>query len=224
MASADIPPIPYSESQLAMARRHGEMLVLRVGKDRAGKPLTMKRIHEIGQPRMGFDEGKMLYDTAWYKDEAFYKDAALQTEWALVGKNFVPDSTGKDYIEQTRVLRDHLKKIGGLTDDEFKECSDDILDRIRKLVDSDRTAASGQLAELMVNKNHRRSPAEALYEWTLRLRNKKERTLESTYDWTSGRASDGDLVLFGNAGTMGAYVDGDLPGYSNDSLGVVSVR
>ncbi len=218
------PPIPWNEAELRAAKTQGEMLILRIGKDRTGKPFTMKRLNEIGQPRMTKDEGKLLFDTDWYKDEAFYKNAAFETKWVLAKKEFVPDSAGKDYIEQTRVLRDYLKGIDAIPDSELRECSDAVLDTIRKTMGSDSKKASQQLADLLINKNHRRSPAEILYDWMLRLKNRTECTLENTYDWSSARTSGGGLVSFGDAGAEGALVSGYSPDNSYDFLGVVSVR
>ncbi len=223
-AVKDTPPILYSEAELKDANKNGEMLILRVATDKSGKPLTMKRLNEIGQPRLTSDEGKLLYKVDWFKDEDFYKNKSLTSEWALVKKDFVPGSTGKDYIEQTRVLRDYLKGLGTLTKEELGECSDAILNSIRDLMKFDMKAASRQLSDLLVNKNHRRSPGEILYDWMLLFKNGKGRLLEKTYDWSSARTSDGRLVNFGYADAGGAYVYGYHPVYSSDFLGVVSVR
>ncbi len=83
---------------------------------------------------------------------------------------------------------------------------------------------SQELSSLLLNQNHRRSVREALYDWILMFKDKGERLLENDYEWANTRASDGDLVSFGHAGTGGAYVDGDGPAGSFGSLGVVSVR
>lgn len=223
---SEIPPIPYTKERLEQARRNGEMLVLRVAKDVEGKPMTMQHIQELAEPLMDTaGEGKLLYSVDWYANEAFYTTESLKTEWKLVGKDFAPDTKDKDYIDQTKILRDHLKSIGELTPQEEAECTDKKLKEIRKILDGgDWQKASQMLADLLVNKNHRRTMAEAEYDFVMRFRNNSDRhQLERNYDWTNTRTSDGSLALFGDADAEGASVSRHKPGFSRDYLGVVWV-
>lgn len=223
---SEIPPIPYTKERLEQARRNGEMLVLRVAKDIEGKPMTMQHIQELAEPLMqAAGEGKLLNSVDWYANEAFYTSESLRTEWKLVGKDFAPGTKGKDYIDQTKILRDHLKNIGELSPQEEAECTDKKLKEIRTVMDGgDWQKASQMLADLLVNKNHRRSMAEALYDWLIRFKNNSDRhQLERNYDWTKTRTSDGYLAVVGFAGAHGAGVNGFEPAHYNDLLGVVWV-
>ena len=228
--------IPYSEQDLEKAKQLGEMLVLRVSADARGNPITMQRMNEIMASRMTAKEGKLLSSQTtqgsaalasdcWYKNEAFFASASLKTEWKLVSKEFVPNSKGKNYVGQTKVLRDYLRSAGALTPVKEAECSDKILSEIAELMKTDWKEAAKRLVELGVNKNHRRHPAEILYDWILRFKNRQERgILEGNYDWSSALSFRGGVVHVGAAGSSGIGVDGWRPASHAADMGVVSAR
>jgi hypothetical protein len=228
-----VPTIPYSPEVLEKAKENGEMLVLRVESDGEGSPMTMERMNGLMQAILteGDEEEqeKLLYDTDWYQEEDFFKNASLKTEWKIVGKNFVPDSTSKNYIEQTKVLRDYLLGLDSVSKEEQEECTDGLLEGLQKMLDEDYDKnwkkVAKKLSELLINKNHRRIPAEILYDWVLQFRNRKERgILEANYDWSNTLSSYGELVSLGDADRNGVYVINAYPDYRNGSLGVVSLR
>src|SRR3989344_1031362 len=228
-----VPAIPYSPEILEKAKGNGEMLVLRVESDGEGSPMTMERMNGLMQAILEEDseeeQEKLLYDIGWYQTEDFFKNASLRTEWKLVGKNFVPDSTSKNYIEQTKVLRDYLMGLDSVSKEEQEECTDELLEGLQKMLDEDYDKnwkeVARKLSELLINKNHRRIPAEILYDWVLQFRNRKERgILEANYDWSNALSSDGRLVDLGRADRSGVYVDSDHPGQRRGPLGVVSLR
>ena len=237
----EIPPIPFSPDQLTQAKALGERLILRVSHDTAGQPLTLKRINEIMTPRLAAsEEGKLLYNTDWYQNENFYKTTALKTEWQLVGGSFIPDSTNKNYIHQTRILRNHLKSLKSLTETEEQQSSDQKLQELSEQMGVDwntqqitnpdkynknwKTVAQ-QLSELQINQNHRRTPAEIIYDQILQFKKTKDRGyLATACDWSSVLASGGSLVDVGYAGSGGAYVSGWYPDSSGGDVGVVSLR
>ena len=111
--SADkIPPVSYSSEVLEKAKELGEFLILRIEYNRNGASMTMLEMKAMMESKMDKDkEGKLFYDQDWYINEPFFKEISVKTEWKLVGKNFVPNSTGKNYIEQTKVLRDYLLNL-----------------------------------------------------------------------------------------------------------------
>ena len=235
-APEDIPEIPYSPEDLEKAKELKEMLVLRVSHDAEGQPMTMERINEIMASRLSEDEGKLLVsqkaagssdlkDDCWYKNEPFFKTASLKTEWKLVSTNFVPGPTSKNYIEQTRALRDHLSGLDALTHEELVECSDAVLSELATLMESDWKQAAQKLSVLQINQNHRRTPAEILYDWTLRFKGTKDRgILDSNWDWSNVQSSGGRLVYVGDADAGGASVRGNRPRYAGGTLGVCSSR
>ncbi|HBD24755.1 MAG: hypothetical protein A2566_00340 [Candidatus Zambryskibacteria bacterium RIFOXYD1_FULL_40_13] len=228
-----IPHVPYTPEVLEKAKENGEMLVLRVESDGSGSSITMQRMNEIMQTILEKDseeeQEKLLYDTNWYHEEDFFKNASLKTEWRIVGKEFIPDSTSKNYIEQTKILRDYLFGLESLSEEEKSECTDELLEGLQKMLDDDYDKnwqeVAKKLSELLVNKNHRRIPAEILYDWVLQFRNRKDRgILEENYDWSNTLSSDGGLVYVGYADRGGVDVGAVGPGDRGGILGVVSLR
>ena len=225
VSELEIPPIPYSHEALKQAEKLGEKLIFRVSHDEDGNPLTMKRINELGQIRIGDESGKFLYYTDSCKDEDFYKNSPLRTEWKLVGGSLIENSTGKNYIGQTRVLRNYLKSINCLSAEEEIECSDERLDEIDKIMHKDLQEAVKLLINLKINRNHRRSPAEIIYDWFLQFKKTKHRGfLRDNNEWSNVCSSNGGLVEFGRVDVGGGFVTWWLPFHLRDDLGVVSVR
>lgn len=228
-----IPAISYSPEVLEKAKANGEMLILRVESDGEGSLMTMRRMnevmHKILEEGSEEEQEKLLYDTDWYEEEDFFKNASLRTEWKLVGKEFIPDSVSKNYIEQTKVLRDYMLGLESLSKEEQEECSDELFEGLQKMLDEDYDKnwqeVAKKLSELLINKNHRRIPAEILYDWILQFKNRKERgILEENYDWSNTLSSGGRLVYLGGADRSGVNVFHDRPGNRGGHLGVVSLR
>ena len=225
-----IPPIPYSPEFLEKAKELGELLMLRVEDNGSGVPMTMSHIKTIMESRMDKDEeGKLFYDQNWYKEEPFFKESSLKTEWRLVSKEFVPDTTSKNYIQQTRLLRDYLLGLESLSEEEKEECTDDLLNELQDMLDKDPDGnwkeVAKKLSDLSINKNHSRIPVEVIYDWVLQFKKTKGRgILERNYDWTGTLSSGGRLVSLGRADVHGVSVGDDGPGHRGGTLGVVSLR
>ena len=234
LAPEDVPDIPFEQAELEKAKELGQMLVLRVDRAADGTPLTMQKMQELLQPQ--FDtagSGKVLYNTDWYKGEDFFTKETPQLSWALVGKQVLPDSTSKNYLQQTELIAEYLTKkvfVGGAIPQEYQAALDEFSRRktaIQGLMTSDWQEAARQLAELQLNQLTRQKPVDGLYDMLLQDQNKEasdKRLLEDKYTWTNRRASDGDLVCLGGFGSHGASVGGDQPDDSGAILGVVFSR
>ena len=208
-----IPEIPYSKEDLEKAKALGEMLVLRVAFDSENNPLTMKRIGVILAEKIRRDgKGKLFFDTEWYKDEQFFTMDSPKTEWKLVSKTVVPETTGKNYVDQTRSFRDYLATYGFATEEELKECTDAKLEEIKGVMGSDWKKAAEMLAGLKINMNHRRWPVEALYDMVLALQARDMRLQDGKYEWTPRLTSDGNLVRLGSFVSGGLYVNRTIAG------------
>lgn len=101
-------PIQLSPEEILLdqARSRGEFPIYRIDKTSDGSPLTMHRMAQALE--RWFDEkdhGKILYDTAWYQDEAFFMEDTPRPGLALISKALVPGSTNSNYWEQTEILR-----------------------------------------------------------------------------------------------------------------------
>ena len=216
---SDIPLIPYSQEDLEKAKELGEMLILRIEKDGENNPMTLQRINELVQ--FG-----ALDSVDWYQNEDFYKNDSLKAEWKLVGSSFVPDSTNKDYVEQTRALRDYLKKSEMLPKEEEAECSDGILAVMQlALWEGKKLGVNIQLADLMVNQRHRRSPVEIVYDWMLCFKNTGDNgVLDYCYDWSNTLSSKGHFVRVGGVVNNGVMVAEWFTNSKRNDFGVICVR
>ena len=222
-----IPAIPFSESALERAKELGQMLVLRVDRAADGQPLTMQKMEVLLRDtvqRAG--KGKILYNTDWYKNESFFTTEAPTAGWALVSKDVIPDSTSKNYAQQTDVLADYLRNkvfhgepVPAEYEAALAEWDAEKAD-ITALVGTYWQEAAKRLEALQITKLTRQSPADVLYDGLTRLQARSERLLEGKHTWTSRRTSDGRLVDVGSADAEGAPVDPWAPVRAYDFLGV----
>ncbi len=224
----EIPPIPFSRTELEQAKELGQFLILRL-------PLTMKQIRESFGGKLSTGE-KMLYasdettgelaDDCWYKDETFYTEDTATAGWALVSKETISGSTNKNYLEQTDSIVVYLKNqvFGGETlPPKYQAAIDEFdarRDEITALIDSDWAKAAETLESLQITQLTRQSPAEAIYDLIVYFQNNDERLLPNTYTWTKRRASGGRLVCVGGFGAGGVRVDRSGPGGRYGDLGV----
>lgn len=193
---ADTPPLPFSETDLALAKENEEMLVLRSGGMRLdGKsiPISLINFRELFRKDPRNDGQRMFYSESrnpndWYGGEGFATSInEIRTGWALVKKEVLADSTGRDWNQQEHSLRaysDALRRSGGL-----------------------QTAVS------------RRTATEAVWDTMLNyVINGKPAS--DNYDWTQTRASDNRFVCIGEYRTRGLEVNGYTFDYSAPYLGV----
>ena len=226
-----IPPVQFSEDDLEKAKALGQMLVLRIDQTADGQPLTMKEMNELLEKKIKAEgKGKILYQVDWYKDEDFFTKDTPRLSWALVSKKEIPDSTSKNYVQQTEKIAEYLrnqvfKDVEIPT--EYQEAIDEFEAKqadIAAILTSNWQEAAKQLSELKINQLTRQSPADALYDWLMYLQNNNGRLMEDKYTWTSRRAPDGELVSFGDSDADGSGVVHWTPGGASGILGVVFSR
>ncbi len=221
----NIPPILYSRQDFEKAKELGEMLILRMDKDKDGNPLTMQRIQVLLEPSLVAEgKGKVGYSDWSQSTESFETLDTPKLEWKLVSMDLLSGSTNKDYIEQTALLRDYFAKNKLATPEELAECTDQRLKEIRNLMKTDWAAAAEALSNLLINKDHRTAPVEDIYDLVVPLKSRNTRRLENVYNWTSRRGSDGDLVCVGRFAAQGALRGWWGPDDRDGDLGVCSVR
>jgi len=227
----DVPNIPFSKEDLEKAKELGQFLILRVGEGSDGKKLTMENMHGILTDEFKKEGlGKVLYEVSWYKDEDFFKKETPRLSWSLVSKEVIPDSTSKNYLQQTERMIDYVKDSvfkGKAMPKEYQDALSEFAGKkaeIQKLMNDDWQKAAEMLAELSINKLTRQSPSEFIYDILAYFKNNKERLMEKMYTWTSHRVSDGKLVYVGDFDSGGVYVNRSWPGHSYDDLGVAFSR
>jgi hypothetical protein len=230
LTAQEIPPIPYSREQLEAGKRMNMMLVLRMDRDKEGKPLTGKHMNEIIQPKLqAAGKGKLLHNVDWYAQEPFYETSTPTLAWKLVTRDLIEGSKGLNYTDQTKLLRDTLAAQPDLTRaerDAIQEANDATLARLKAAASSDDEAiwkpAAQELAALMINQNHRRSFADVLFDYAMLLQSQDKRLFDgkSVYDWTSDLSSGGALVHAGLPDSGGLGVSSLGPRNRSDFLGV----
>jgi len=225
-----IPTLPFSESDLERAKELNQFLILRVNQIAEGKPLSMKEINKILEKQIKKEgKGKILYDTSWYKNEDFFNKDTPKLSWALVSKTEIPDSTSKNYLQQTEQIAEYLKNLVFKDMDpnkvppEYTEAIDELEAQkaeIVALISSNPREATLRLSNLKINQLTRQSPVDALYDFLMYLQNNNSRLMESKYTWTYRLTSDGGLVSVGFFGADGANVSSWAPDSAYDDLGV----
>ena len=193
-----------------------------------------KRLYEMLENKKK-DGTKLLASVDWYKDEKFFTQEGTKLEWKLVSKDLIPDSTSKNYLEQTVVLADYVR---GLYDDRSK-----MPDEVRTALDewdflknnavkfaelqkntvsqteAEWKSAADTLESLKLTQLFRESFSEWIYRTALAEHATGERLLPNTYSWTKSRTSGGSFVGAGYFGDGGGIVYGWGPLNSNSLIG-----
>ena len=230
----DVPPIPFSASELERARELNQFLELRIDKTADGQPLNMEKMYKLLQPEFtAGNNGRILNShgkaDSWYKSESFLKDTP-RASWVLVSKDVIPDSLSKNFLQQTEVITNYLKNEvfkGQELPDVYKEAVEEFEAKkagIAAILTSNWQEAAKQLSELKINQLTRQLPVETMYDFVMYFKNNKKRLLEGKYTWTYRRASAGGLVLVGYFASGGASVGLWTPADVGGIRGVVFSR
>ena len=218
---ATIPVIPFTEEELARSRELGQFLILHT-------PITMQQLHDQSDNKLG--RGKLFYDVDWYPQEPFYTSESTGLEWLLVSRDLIPGSTGRNYLEQTQVIADYVRKQvyadmempaayqAAITELKSQKAA---LEKLRK---SNWQKAAEALASLKLNRLFRGTPAQTLYNSVAYFKTNREYLLPGKYHWSALRSARGFLVYLGGGYPDGVRVHGYVPGVSFDGLGVVFSR
>ena len=220
----DIPEIPFTKEDIEKAKELGQFLILRTDKIDKKTPLTIENLnkHLKGKTKEG---GKILYSDS-YKSEDLYKTEIPKLSWALTSKELIPDSTSKNYLQQTELIVKYLKeKVFKDTDisESYQQAITEFeaqKDEIEKLMTTDWKKAAEKLEKLQINQLTRQTPVETIYDLIAYLHTNNQRLLENKYTWTKRRDSVGKLVIVGSFDSLGAYLYGWVPGNSDGNLGV----
>jgi len=217
------PEIPFTEADLERARELGQFLVLRADTAEDGQPLTMVKMNELLQNQfVQGGIGKVLFNTtdAWKLNSEFFTTETPRVGWALVNKDSIPNSTSKNYLQQTQELAkyvtDEVFRDADSVPVEYQEAVDEFesyfANNFQGKTDAEISTLLGggvwqkyaqELGDLKINQLTRQTPSEVLYDLLMYF-NVNGRLLENKYTWTNRRASDGDLVSVGGFVADGA--------------------
>ena len=233
----DVPPIPFSAVELTEAKERGEFLILRMDTLPGGKPLTMQNLDLYFA-----GDFKALYNPTddWKVKSEFFTKETPSVSWALVSKEFIPNSINKNYYEQTHSIATHLKnevykngKIPDVYEDAIKGFEAYVVatfggktpQEIKALLSgNDFARYAEQLANLKINQLSRHSGADILFDLATYYKHNKEQLLSRSVTWTNSRDSVGSLVHVGRFDADGANVSRNSPDTSRGGLGVLLSR
>ena len=186
---SEIPPIPYTEEELKKAKDFGASLILRIGEDGSGTPMTIEHMAELTAPwieEKGLD--RLFEPSGYIEGDEVYTSDTPKLEWKLVGDSFPTHSEEQEHLRyflQTQELRRYLDSLGVISEDVVEESSDDELAILAisagidwssgKIRDEDQLkkqerAVLDKLSSFAINARHRRSAVEIVYDWVVQLR------------------------------------------------------
>jgi len=241
----DVPEIPFSREELERAKEMGQMLVLRVEKTEDGKPMSMEAMIDIIQKRWDKEgKGKLLYTDNEYKNwkertGADFSQKSPRTGWAFVSKELLPQSTSKNYAQQTEVMVAYLKdnvfkdmEIPEEYEEAFQEWeqvkqTDKNIQELLRNPDNpkyDWQQAAKELAELKITQLTRQSIQETIYDLALYYDKNGKRLLPNVYTWSNSRSTGGTLVDLGGFDAKGVLGDRWTPDNRGGDLGVLLSR
>ena len=195
------------------------MLVLRVDKTTDGKPMSLEAMSTMMAKRWEKEKKGSLLNTAeGWRDRVTGADdfakVAPRSGWALVSKDLLPDSTSKNYIEQTEVIIKALKDAAFKDMELPEEYAEAIAEfesqkeRLTTLMSENWMEAAKQLSELKINQLTRQSIQETIYDLAMYHDTHGKRLLPNKYTWSNSRSSGGSLVRLGAFGAEGVGGDG----------------
>ena len=247
----EIPDIPFSREELERAKEMGQMLVLRVDRTEDGKPMSLEAMNDIIQKRWDEEgKGKLLYTTNEYKNwkkrtGADFSQKAPRAGWALVSKKLLPQSTSKNYAQQTELmvarLKDNVFKDMEIPEEyeeafqeweQVKQKNKNIQELLRNPDNPkyDWQQAAKELVKLKITQLTRQSIQEIIYDLALDYDKNGKRLLPNVYTWSNSCSAngtdgtDGYLVNLGYFDAEGGVGNGWTPGYRLGNLGVLLSR
>ncbi len=248
----DIPQIPFSVEEIELHQKRGDMLVLNLDKTPDGELLTIemmstKAINVLGgniieRDAKGdpnkyllytnqFDENGKVKSSAWFSGEAEISKQTPKAGWQFVSPEILPPSISKDAISQIEVLMENAKSdfFSGKFPVEHAEAEKEFQskkDEIRRLMSENKYVESSKLiSELKISQLLSEPVQNAIFRYLVSYKKGKQLFVDGKYMRSMcGASSDGGLLLFGDADSSGALVNGDDPDSSYVSLGAVSSR
>lgn len=205
----DLPPLPYSEEDLQIAKDCGEMLVLRpkvIRIDGEKVPITLLTLIELtilfSKDQLGKPQ-KVFNPSYWYmveKEENFATSAEeIKSGWSLVKKDVFKGSTRKTWYDQEQLLREYEKNL------------------------RERGAKNATV--------RRRTAAETVFDVLLYYVNTGKRLLTKKYDWGQSKTQHSfsskdweSFVAVGKFDSLPPQVHGLLPKFYSKNLGVCPSR
>jgi len=226
---AEVPGIPFSVEELERAEKMGQMLVLRVDKTAEGKPMSLEAMNVAVMERWQKEGKGALLSTpdGWenFIKESYKKDVP-RSGWALVSKEVLSESLGKNYIEQTDViiktLKDKVFKGMEIPEKYAKAMAEfeSRKEKLTKLMNDDWQEAVKQLSTLDITQMTRQTIQETIYDLTMYYDTNNKHLLTDKYTWSASVSPGGYLVSLGRCDDRGVHGLGWRPDDRDDDIGV----
>ena len=221
----DIPDIPFTLEQLEKAKEKGLDLILYTNEDLPNgvKMNGLGIITHLNNQKK--DNTKLLSNIDWYKSEPFYISEQPKLCWKLVSREVIPDSTSKNYLEQTQILAKYIESLYTNKDDipeDIQQALEELttllqdqsfINEVSSTDESIWKPIAERLSNLKLTQLFRESFIEWLYRTALTNHLTGEKLLENMYSWTKSLSSGRGLVASGAFDADGAYVLGLRPDY-----------
>jgi len=226
---AEVPDIPFSVEELERAEKMGQMLVLRVDKTAEGKPMSLEAMNVAVMERWQKEGKGALLSTpdGWenFIKESYKKDVP-RSGWALVSREILSESLGKNYIEQTDViiktLKDKVFKGMEIPEKYAKAMAEfeSQKERLTKLMNDDWQEAVKQLSALEITQMTRQTIQETIYDLAMYYDTNNKHLLTDKYTWSASVSPVGTLVDLGGFGDGGVNGGRWRPVDRDDDVGV----
>lgn len=214
-----LPPIPFSRETLERAAELDHSLVFHP------PGVSMRRIMEMSGGKTS-DGRQLVYIVNRLAKDGLL-DQPMRVGWRLTGNCLIDGSLGLDYIDQTRAIAEHLRRVIfkdsampvqlslAIAQFEAREAE------LRQLLNGKQDNLCEQLSALEINRLCRETPAEVLWHLALCERLNGERLLRDDYTWTTNSSAPGHFIRIGFfQQTNGIGVSSTHPGNKDRWLGV----
>lgn len=218
----EVPSPAVTAADVARMKRLNHALIWQPERTVTGKLITMKSLHDAcGNACHQGD--RFLYAVDWYAGEDFYCKHTPRGGWREVSLAPIPQSFGKTFCQQLRVLADYLHaewpeslpKEARVAIREFEQHESALL----KLEQKNWRAAAKQEAKLLLAQ-FLTTPVEQSVMMLAHQKTNGARFLEKAWSRTGILSSDGYLVHSGFFDSGGAHVDRSGPVDAYVVLGV----
>ena len=209
------PPIPFSRMDLLRAQELGLMLVLQIDTDADGNPLTISRMKTIrnNTTLAGFpllhEFGKQHY----FSNDFYIKEVPLPG-WKLVSWDILPETTQKNYIDQTQVIVDYYRETffagrvipplyqAAIDEFSYKKKTIEMMMVSGRLINRD--IGRQETQRLEVTHRMREKAVDIVYRLAFGMQKGDVVPLHLTRSWSSSIDADGMFVCVGDPDFQGA--------------------